>query len=136
MQLRMRALAQLFRALADETRLEMLALVTAHGELCVCDLEQVLGISQSKSSRHLRYLRNAGLLDDHRAGLWVHYRIAPALSADRKAILRVLKGLLTGERTAELEKRFEVWSRRKAKTGERCRTDTVRRPNHRPEARP
>ncbi len=56
MQPHMRGLAQVFRALADETRLEMLALVMSHGELCVCDLEQVLGISQSKSSRHLRYL--------------------------------------------------------------------------------
>jgi len=132
----MRALAQVFRALADETRLEMLALVSAHGELCVCDLEQVLRISQSKSSRHLRYLKNAGLLDDRRAGLWVHYRIAPGLTPDRKAILKVLKGLLSGERTAELEKRFEAWSRRKTNAAQRCRTDTARRPNHRPEARP
>jgi ArsR family transcriptional regulator, arsenate/arsenite/antimonite-responsive transcriptional repressor len=132
----MRALAQVFRALADETRLEMLALVSAHGELCVCDLEQVLRISQSKSSRHLRYLKNAGLLDDRRAGLWVHYRIAPGLSLDRKSILKVLKGLLSGERTAELEKRFEAWSRRKAKAAQRCEMDAAQRSGHRPEATP
>ena len=132
----MRALAQVFRALADETRLEMLALVSAHGELCVCDLEQVLGISQSKSSRHLRYLKNAGLLDDRRAGLWVHYRIAPRLGPERKAIMTALKRVLTGEPTAELEKRFEAWSRRKTNAAQRCKTDTARRPNHRPEARP
>ena len=132
----MRALAQLFRALADETRLEMLALVSAHGELCVCDLEQVLRISQSKSSRHLRYLKNAGLLDDRRAGLWVHYRIAPGLGPERKAILTALKRVLTGERTAELEKRFEAWSRRKTSAAQRCKEETVRRPNHRQEARP
>jgi ArsR family transcriptional regulator len=132
----MRALAQVFRALADETRLEMLALVFAHGELCVCDLEQVLRISQSKSSRHLRYLKNAGLLDDRRAGLWVHYRIAPGLGPDRKAILKVLKGLLRGERMAELEKRFERWSRRKSSAGPRCKAGSTRRPSQRLEARP
>jgi ArsR family transcriptional regulator len=132
----MRALAHLFRALADETRLEMLALVFAHGELCVCDLEHVLGISQSKSSRHLRYLKNAGLLDDRRAGLWVHYRIAPGLGPERKAILKALKRVLTGERTAELEKRFERWSRRKTTAAQRCKTDAARRPNHRPEVAP
>jgi ArsR family transcriptional regulator len=131
----MRVLAQVFRALADQTRLEMLALVFAHGELCVCDLEHVLRISQSKSSRHLRYLKNAGLLDDRRAGLWVHYRIAPGLGPERKVILRMLKGLLRGERMAELERRFEQWSRRKSSTGPRCRPRAARRSNHGVEAR-
>jgi ArsR family transcriptional regulator, arsenate/arsenite/antimonite-responsive transcriptional repressor len=123
----MRALAQVFRALADETRLEMLALVLSHGELCVCDLEQVLGISQSKSSRHLRYLRNAGLLDDKRAGLWVHYRVAPALSSERKVILAALKRVLRGERMGALEQRFEQWSREKAKHGPPCKPRPVAR---------
>ena len=118
----MRALAQVFRSLADETRLEMLALVLRHGELCVCDLEQVLGISQSKSSRHLRYLKNAGLLDDRRAGLWVHYRVAPVLSAERKVILAALRRVFTGERMVALEQRFQRWSREKAKHGPPCRT--------------
>ena len=131
----MRVLAHLFRALADETRLEMLALVFSHGELCVCDLEQVLGISQSKSSRHLRYLKNAGLLDDRRAGLWVHYRIAPGLGPDRKAILKAVRGLLSSERTADLERRFERWLRRKAAAEPSCKSGVPRRLSHRPEAR-
>ena len=132
----MRALAQVFRALADETRLAMLALVLSHGELCVCDLEQVLGISQSKSSRHLRYLKNAGLLDDRRAGLWVHYRIAPGLAPERKVILAALKRVFTGERMAALEQRFERWSREKAKDGSPCKPLPAPRPCRRPENKP
>jgi ArsR family transcriptional regulator, arsenate/arsenite/antimonite-responsive transcriptional repressor len=132
----MRALAQVFRALADETRLEMLALVLSHGELCVCDLEQVLGISQSKSSRHLRYLRNAGLLDDRRAGLWVHYRIAPGLGPERKVILAALKRMVTGERMVALEQRFEQWSREKAKHGPPCTPRPAPRPRRRAEKKP
>ena len=90
----MRDLADVFKALAEETRLEILALLANHGELCVCDLQEVLGIIQSKTSRHLQYLKHAGLLTDRRAGLWVHYRIAAGLDPERKAIVAVLRRLL------------------------------------------
>ena len=60
------ALANLFKALADETRLRILALLTDCDELCVCDIEQVLSITQSKASRHLRYLANVGLVEGRR----------------------------------------------------------------------
>ena len=66
---------QLFKALADETRLRILNLL-AHGELCVCEIEQALEIGQSKASRHLAYLRNAGLVTDRREGPWMYYAVA------------------------------------------------------------
>ncbi len=117
----MRDLASVFKALGDETRLEILALLVGHGELCVCDLQQVLGIIQSKTSRHLQYLKHAGLLADRRAGLWVHYRITPDLDPERKAIVAVLRRLLTNDRAAALEGRFRRWSARKARQGAACR---------------
>jgi hypothetical protein len=52
----MRTLSRIFKALSDETRLAIMALVLRHGHLCVCEVEQILGITQSKASRHLRYL--------------------------------------------------------------------------------
>ena len=121
----MRDLAAVFRALADETRLEVLALLSKHGELCVCDLQQVLGINQSKTSRHLQYLKHAGLLTDRRAGLWVHYRIAARLGPERRAIVAVLRRLLANDRAAALEERFEAWARRKAKGGALCKPSSV-----------
>ncbi|MFH0981984.1 MAG: metalloregulator ArsR/SmtB family transcription factor [Planctomycetota bacterium] len=71
----MRHSAELFKALADETRLRILHLLV-RGELCVCDIMTVLGIGQSKTSRHLAYLRNAGLVHDRREGVWMYYTLA------------------------------------------------------------
>lgn len=70
----MKQTAQLFKALSDETRLRILALLTA-GELCVCDLMAVLELPQSTVSRHLAYLRNASLVEDRRQGVWMYYRL-------------------------------------------------------------
>ncbi|HVA66352.1 MAG TPA: metalloregulator ArsR/SmtB family transcription factor [Elusimicrobiota bacterium] len=63
-----------FRALADETRLRIVHLL-AKGELCVCDLMAVLRVPQSKVSRHLGYLKRAGLVADRREGFWRHYSL-------------------------------------------------------------
>jgi len=70
----MKTTAKLFKALSDETRLRILSLLTA-GELCVCDLMEVLQLPQSTVSRHLAYLRNTGLVDDRRQGVWMYYRL-------------------------------------------------------------
>jgi ArsR family transcriptional regulator, arsenate/arsenite/antimonite-responsive transcriptional repressor len=66
---------QLFKAMADQTRLRILALL-AGGEVCVCDIHGTLRIPQPRASRHLAYLRRAGLVVDRKAGLWVHYSLA------------------------------------------------------------
>lgn len=65
----------LFRALGDRTRLRLLNLMAA-GEVCVCFFVEVLGASQPKISRHLAYLRRAGVVAARRDGKWMHYRIA------------------------------------------------------------
>lgn len=70
---------QLFKLLADETRLLCVLLIAEQGELCVCELTCALGQSQPKISRHLAMLRQAQLLLDRRQGQWVYYRINPAL---------------------------------------------------------
>jgi ArsR family transcriptional regulator len=64
----------LFKALADRTRLRLLNLLAA-GEVCVCFFVEVLGASQPKISRHLAYLRRAGVVAARREGKWMHYRI-------------------------------------------------------------
>ena len=70
------ALESLFKALADDTRLRILALLQA-GEVCVCDIHGSLALPQPTVSRHLAYLRKAGLVEGRKDGQWVHYRIAP-----------------------------------------------------------
>lgn len=70
----MKEAVTLFSALSDETRLRILALL-AHGELCVCQIEEVLKMPQSKVSRHLMALRHAGLVSWRREGTWIHYSL-------------------------------------------------------------
>ena len=80
-----------FLALADRTRLRLLNLMS-DDEVCVCYLVEVLGEPQPKISRHLAYLRRAGIVAARREGRWMHYRItAPA---DERAA-RVLADVLT-----------------------------------------
>jgi len=68
-------LALLFAALADRTRLRLLNLMDGR-EVCVCYFAEILGQSQPKISRHLAYLRRAGIVAARRDGKWMHYRIA------------------------------------------------------------
>ena len=67
---------RVFKALADPTRVRILGLL-AGGEVCVCHLHESLRLSQPLVSRHLAYLRRAGLVETRKEGLWVHYRLAP-----------------------------------------------------------
>ena len=78
----------LFRMLADTTRLRTLMLLQEKGELCVCELTHALDLSQPKISRHLAQLRETELLLTQRRGLWMYYRINPALPEWAHSILQ------------------------------------------------
>ena len=67
-------LERVFKALADATRLRILGVLLT-GEVCVCDIYDSLRIPQSKTSRHLAYLRRAGLVETRRDGIWIRYRL-------------------------------------------------------------
>jgi ArsR family transcriptional regulator len=67
-------LTNLYAALADPTRLRILALLK-DGEICVCHIHDSLGVPQPTASRHLAYLRRAGLVAARRDGIWIHYRV-------------------------------------------------------------
>jgi ArsR family transcriptional regulator, arsenate/arsenite/antimonite-responsive transcriptional repressor len=71
-------LEDLFKALADATRLRILALLGEH-EVCVCHIHDSLGVPQPTASRHLAYLRRAGLVEVRREGVWMHYRMSQSL---------------------------------------------------------
>jgi len=82
-----RAASRLFKALGDETRLRIVALL-AHGELCVCHVEEALGLSQPSVSRHLAVLRAAGVVEARRERKWVYYRLARQPSEECERHLR------------------------------------------------
>lgn len=91
---RVDALAGLCKALADPTRLRILG-VLGGGEVCVCDIHEALSLTQPKVSRHLAYLRRAGLVTARRDGLWMHYRLATAADPVLGAVVEAVSHALT-----------------------------------------
>jgi ArsR family transcriptional regulator, arsenate/arsenite/antimonite-responsive transcriptional repressor len=87
----MKQIARAFKALADETRLRILALLLAEGELCVCDIMAALQLPQSTVSRHLAYLKNTGWVDDRREGVWMYYSIDKQGSAFHSGMIAFLR---------------------------------------------
>jgi ArsR family transcriptional regulator len=79
----------MFRAFSDQTRLRILYLLQ-DGECCVGDLVDILGIEQPSASRHLAYLRKAGLVAVRKAGLWSYYSLAPARVPFHEKLLECL----------------------------------------------
>jgi ArsR family transcriptional regulator len=82
--------ARVFHALSDETRLAILARLR-NGPRCVCDLQDLLGAAQSRLSFHLRTLKDAGLVSDHKEGRWTYYALNPAAVAAVEAQLAELR---------------------------------------------
>jgi ArsR family transcriptional regulator len=88
-------LVRLFAALSDPTRLRLLNLLRGR-EVCVCYFVEILQQSQPKVSRHLAYLRNAGVVSARREGKWMHYRIEMPADAGAAAILTDVLNALEG----------------------------------------
>ena len=84
----------MFRAFADPIRLRILHLV-AGGELCVCDLVEVLELPQPTVSRHLSYLRRAGLVNTRTEASWNYYSLAPARGGFHQRLLACLGACFT-----------------------------------------
>jgi len=93
-------LVRLFAALADPTRLRLLNLMNGR-EVCVCYFVEVLKQSQPKISRHLAYLRKAGIVSARREGKWMHYRIERPGDARAAAILNAALQSLTSDRAMQ-----------------------------------
>ncbi len=98
------ALSSIFKALSDETRLKILCLLRLK-PLCVCEIMGALDITQTKTSRHLIYMKNAGLLESSKEDRWVVYRIRDELPPGLEAILEEVIHLVEESGEIEAEKR-------------------------------
>lgn len=92
-----------FRALADRTRLRLLSLMGA-GEICVCFLVEVLKTNQPKISRHLAYLRRAGIVDARREGQWMHYRIVEPADPEAARVLKEVISWLANDKEMQRDR--------------------------------
>ena len=67
--------AKIFKALSEEPRVRILNLLNYHGEMCISDIEQILDYTQTKTSRHMSYLKNAGIVGFRKSDQWIFYYI-------------------------------------------------------------
>jgi ArsR family transcriptional regulator len=86
----------MFRALADRTRLRLINLMSG-GEVCVCFFAEIIGTNQPKISRHLAYLRRAGIVASRRDGKWMHYRIEQPADPHAASVLGDIQAWLAAD---------------------------------------
>ena len=102
----MRELIKVLKALSDEVRLRILKILQERDELCVCEIMQALDISQTRTSRNLGILKDAGFVTDRREGVWIYYSIS-----DRKIneyhyqLIKLLSKWLNEEEVVQKDKK-------------------------------
>lgn len=106
----------LFKGFADPTRLRVLNLLVA-GELCVCDIVEILALPQPAVSRHLAYLRRAGLVEATREWKFAHYRLAAPRNAVHRNLMNCVRSCFGGVTTLDVERARAV-----ARVAERAAT--------------
>ena len=99
----MRDLVEATKALSDETRLRILNLLLER-ECCVCEVMQVLDVSQTRASRNLNILLDAGFLKVRKEGLWAYYSIDPDTAKYVSLLLKAVQEGLKGNTVAKLDK--------------------------------
>lgn len=108
----------LFKGFADPTRIRILSLLAA-GELCVCDMVDILRLPQPAVSRHLAYLRRAGLVEVTRASRLAHYRLAEAANPVHRNLIASVRSCFRGIDSLDRE-RVIAEARVKARASEPC----------------
>ena len=102
----MQALTRMFKALSDETRLSIVALLSWEPTLCVCDLMAVLDIPQPSVSRHMKIMADAGIAEGRREGVLVHYRLLLQNDVTAGKLLDALAADFEGDVWDDLRKRL------------------------------
>ena len=93
----------LFKGFADPTRIRILSVLAA-GELCVCDIVEILGLPQPTVSRHLAYLRRSGLVEATREWKFAHYRLAEPANAVHRNLVACVRSCFTGVPALDAER--------------------------------
>jgi len=86
-------MVDIFKALSEESRLRILSLVM-EGEMCVCEIEAALQMTQSNASRHLTVLKKTGILDARKEAQWTYYRISDRFTHEYKELWQFLQAKL------------------------------------------
>ncbi len=87
MDYKLKKISKLIKALADDTRIRVVNLLSKKGKLCVCEINEIIGLSQPTISSHLKILENANVLVFKKEGLWVEYMLNPDMEKYQKDII-------------------------------------------------
>ncbi len=130
--------SQIFKACADESRLRILHLIFVNGEMCISDVEKTLEFTQAKTSRHLIYLKNSGILTFRRYNHWVFYQIKDEVYEILKQIFQFLRKdqqlqtdqqlyqtLLSNRELAVNKVEIEAWHKNQLKNIAKRNNETV-----------
>lgn len=107
---------KILKAIADNNRLRIINLLI-RGELCVCDIEETLSLSQTNVSRHLNKLTTAGILDSRKEAQWVFYRINNNFLTEHSALIDYLKSSFEKDDTCRLDTTKLMQAQKSQKTG-------------------
>lgn len=106
---------KILKAISDENRLRILVILNEKQNLCVCEIREIIGLSQPTISSHLRILENAGLINNSKDGKWINYRLNSDLDIKVREflnqILLVLKNstqIISDKRKLEKVNRFKI----------------------------
>jgi len=83
-------LVDIFKSLGDENRLRIVNILL-YGEFCVCEIEQILKLTQSNASRHLNRLKMSGIIESRKRAQWIHYKINPKFVKENDLLLNYIK---------------------------------------------
>ena len=111
-------MTDIFKALSDETRLRILSLLL-DGEMCVCEIEDCLGLTQSNASRHLNALKSAGILSSSKQAQWTYYRLNEEFCNENRGLINYLTEKLKSLSTYDSDNR----KREKCKQSNLCCKD-------------
>jgi len=96
---------QVFKALSDESRIRILHLIQKNKEMCISDIEQVLDFTQTKTSRHLIYLKNSGLVNYRRVDNWIFYYLRDETT---DLLLQIFSYLEKDEQLAKDQETYQI----------------------------
>jgi ArsR family transcriptional regulator len=108
-------MTDIFKALSDETRLRILSLILS-GEMCVCEIEDCLDLTQSNASRHLAALKNAGILSSSKQAQWAYYKLNEDFCNENKELMNYLADKLKSLPAYE----SDILKREKCKQADIC----------------
>lgn len=93
----LKIITKILKAISDKGRLRIISLLSKKKDLCVCEIKELIGLSQSTISSHLKKLENSGLITYNKDGKWINYNLDPNLDNDTKRLLEDLINILKSD---------------------------------------